>query len=453
MRSQHYNLHIRWFLCVWTLLHGVCSAQVSITPSRLDFGITSPQTIWVRDLIVKNEGQKNDFLLRHTFSHEYGILLSAKTIAPDSSIVIRVQFKPREKTIYNENIELYFASMDKPVVIPMFADVRYLNPDDHLACPDFTKQAKDCCPQFMFVAEVTDASSGAPIPKATLSFEPMAGQTLRMQTSVNGKVSRDMPIDYYYIKVAAEGYKSSISETYINHRKNYLHFELEPLRIASIPRDTIIFSPRDTTETKVITSISPSVTMEDSVLLSKAFAPNNVLFLMDVSASMAREEKLQLMQASIRELSRVLRPEDQITLMVYSDDARLLLATCTGDQKGEVIGAVSTLKASGNTNGAVGFKTAYKILQQHKIADGNNQLFVITDGAFATSDQALIMKSVKRNKRKGMNTSIIAIQANIFAQKNLESVALLGHGQLIAIDTLSDTKLIIEDLKAHSISK
>jgi hypothetical protein len=52
-----------------------------------------------------------------------------------------------------------------------------------------------------------------------------------------------------------------------------------------------------------------------------------------------------------------------------------------------------------------------------------------------------------------MNTSIIAIQANIFAQKNLESVALLGYGQLIAIDTLSDTKLIIEDLKAHSISK
>jgi Mg-chelatase subunit ChlD len=453
MHSRHYKLPIFWTLLVWIIFHATCMAQVSIAPSRLDFGITSPQTIWVRDLIVTNEGQKSDFLLRHTFSHEYSILLSAKTMAPDSSIVIRVQFKPREKTVYNEKIELYFASMDKPIVIPMYADVRYLNPDDHLACPDFTKQAKDCCPQFMFVAEVTDAASGAPIPKATLSFEPMAGQALRMQTSANGKVSRDMPIDYYYIKVAAEGYKSSISETYINHRKNYLNFELEPLRVASIPKDTLAKMSKDTLVTAVDLRIAQSVPIEDTLLLSKAFAPNNVLFLMDVSASMAREEKLQLMQASIRELSRVLRPEDQITLMVYSDEARLLLATCTGDHKDEVMLSVSTLKASGNTNGAAGFKEAYKILQKHKIKDGNNQLFVITDGAFATTDQALIMKSVKRNKRKGMSTSIIAIQANIFAQKNLESVALLGHGQLIAIDTLSDTRLIIEDLKAHSISK
>jgi hypothetical protein len=50
-----------------------------------------------------------------------------------------------------------------------------------------------------------------------------------------------------------------------------------------------------------------------------------------------------------------------------------------------------------------------------------------------------------------VHTSIIGIRANIFAQQNLGSVASIGGGEMIAVDEWSDTQMIIEDLKAHSL--
>jgi von Willebrand factor type A domain len=439
--QMHYPLanfsRILWLaMTLWCQTQGM--AQVQISPTKLDFGTTSNQTIWVRDLVVKNNGTKTDFLLRHTFSHEYGILLSSKSILPDSTMVIRVQFKPREKTNYNETILLYFASQLDPIEIKVLANVQYLNPEDHLACPDFSRLAKDCCPDFMFLAEVVDAHTQQPIPKAKLQFQPIDGEALRLVANNEGKVTYNLPVHYYYIKASAEGYKSQLLETYINHRKDHLRLELEPIEKAvALPRDTVADIP-----------IAP--VQLDTNLLSASFLPNNVLFLMDVSASMAKEEKLELMKTSINELARVLRPEDQITLMIYSEEAVLLMPMTSGANKTEIAAAVANLKASGNTNGAIGFKAAYKLLIKNKIKEGNNQLYVVTDGAFATADQALIMKNVKRSKRKGIHTSIIGIRANIFAQQNLASVAQMGNGEMIAIDEKNDTLYIIEDLKAHS---
>jgi Ca-activated chloride channel homolog len=445
--QMHWRIH-RYilFICAFLIAHtSSVIAQVTLTPARLDFGSTSSETIWVRDIVVKNEGNKTDFLLRHTFSHEYSVLLSTKSMAPDSTMVIRVQFKPREKTIYNEKIQLYFASLSEPVVITVHADVKYLNPEDHLPCPDFSRQSPECCPKFMFLAEVYDITTGAPIGQAKMQFQPMDGESLRMQTNAQGKLTYDMPIQYYYIKTTAEGYKSDIRETYINHRKNQLRIGLTPIAKPSPP------IPAPELEIPSDTAAVDLAVKADSTLLPASCLPNNIVFLLDVSSSMSKDEKLELMKASIVELSKVLRPQDQITLMVYADRTEILLATTTGDQKSLVIQTVSQLKASGKTNGADGFKAAYKVLNENKIKNGNNQLYVITDGAFATTDQALILKSVKRSKRKGIHTSIIGIRANIFAQQNLGSVATLGGGEMIAVDEATDTQRIIADLKAHSL--
>lgn len=440
---MHWKKYKNYIFGILALI--VCSAipswgQVVLSPNRLDFGTTSQQTVWVRDIVVKNTGKKQDFLLRHTFSHEYSILLSAKSVAPDSSMVIRVQFKPREKAVYDEKIALYFASMTEPLIVPVYADVRYLNPEDHLACPDFSRQSAECCPQFMFVAEVIDSATGQPIERAKIQFQPMDGSALQLQTNADGKVAHDLPIQYYYIKTSAKGYRPDIRESYINHRKNYL-------RIALIADES---SKPPLTEIQLTDSVQLPETTDPS-LLPAACVPNNIVFLLDVSSSMAKEEKLELMKASIIELSKVLRPQDQITLMVYADRAEIALATTSGANKEIVIQTVQQLKASGKTNGADGFMAAYKILQKNKIKGGNNQLFVITDGAFSTVDQALILKSVVRSKRKGMSTSIIGIWANIFAQQNLGSVAHEGGGGMIAVDEWSDTQEIIDDLKAHSL--
>jgi Ca-activated chloride channel homolog len=429
---------------------GTIKAQVSVTPQVLDFGTTSPQTTWVRDIYVTNHGDKKDYLLRHTFSHEYAILLSTKTIEPDSTMVLRVQFKPRANSLYNEHIKLYFASMKEPLEIVVKADVHYLNPDDHLPCPDFTVQLKDCCPNFFFIAEVLDASTGQGIPAAKIEFEPINGTPLQLKTNKDGIVTREMPIFYYYIKASAPGYEVAYREQYINLHNNRLQMELKPLPpLAATPPIKIDTLPAPVAP---IDSTALAVPPIDPILLHPSLASNNVVFLLDISSSMAKDEKMALMKASIHELSKVLRPQDQIALLAYADQTKILMTTTSGDQKEMVVATADALEASGKTNGAIGFKTAYKTLQSSYLKNANNQLYVITDGAFATVDQELIKKQVRRANRKGINTSIISIQANIFAQKNLSEVAQLGDGQLISIEASNDLPLIVEDLKLHCIT-
>ena len=117
-----------------------------------------------------------------------------------------------------------------------------------------------------------------------------------------------MPIQYYYIKTKADGYKGDIRETYINHRKNHLRIGLVATE-KKIDSATAQAMPQDSIG--ATTTVAP-----DSTWLPAACRPNNLVFLMEVSSSLAKEEKLALMKASIVQLAKVLRPPDQIHLLV-----------------------------------------------------------------------------------------------------------------------------------------
>jgi Ca-activated chloride channel family protein len=428
-------------------------AQISINPSKLAFGTTSPATQWVVDIIIQNKSNKKDFLLRTTFSHEYDVVASSKTMLPDSSITIRVKFKPRLKGPFNEKIEFYFASLNEPIIFPVTADVQYLNPEDHLACPDFSRQAADCCVDNTVLFEVVNAETGEPIKGAEIRIEEDKVVQSKLATNAEGKISKSVPIGYYRLTASHQNFLRKELVSYVNHKNAYFRFELDPVK-----NEIIEETPPKVDDGLEIVEVKNPVKLdtlvatvpESSDLPESKYKYNNIVFLLDASSSMNKNERMELMRKSMHALINALRPVDKITLISYNDQTKILLETSTGDQKAAMHSAVDLMLADGNTAGAKGFKLAYSILKEEFIRDGNNQLIVVTDGAFLPEDQKEIDKLVKRAAKKELVTSIVGIQPNTFAAGNLEMVGVMGRGSFVKIDDEADMTQILEEIKKQS---
>jgi Ca-activated chloride channel homolog len=423
-------------IILFLILPATVFAQVELTPSHLHYSATNPETEWVVDIRIANKGTKRDFILRTDYSASFEVIYTSKQLDPDSTIVMRVKFNPEKFGPFKENISVYFASMTEPILIPVRAEVNYLNPDGKIGCPDFNRKPADCCPMNMFLVEVIDQGTGLPLSKSTVTIQENGATRMILRTSTSGRVSQSIPISYYHILAQHPGYYSASTDSYINHRKAYFKFELV----------------RDSTkviEEELIDTImeAPSV---DTLLLSDDYRINNLVFLLDVSSSMAKGDKLSLMQSAMHELVNVLREGDRMAMISYADHARVLLASTSGADKSAIQNIIDSLHAAGGTSGIRGFKRAYAELRKYRIAEGNNQLVVITDGMFAQGDLEDIQQCIRKHHRKGYVTSIVGIHCPTYAKTQLQQFSRQGGGDFIPIDSEVDLGGILEEIKMRS---
>ncbi len=101
--------------------------------------------------------------------------------------------------------------------------------------------------------------------------------------------------------------------------------------------------------------------------------PANLIFLVDTSGSMEEENKLPLVKKSLIELTKNLREIDKISILIYSDDASILLNPTNGNEKDKITNKINELVTTGSTNGEAGLKLAYKIGKENFIKDGINR--------------------------------------------------------------------------------
>jgi Ca-activated chloride channel family protein len=180
------------------------------------------------------------------------------------------------------------------------------------------------------------------------------------------------------------------------------------------------------------------------------FKPNNVVFLVDVSASMKNEGRIELLKIAMVELLDVLRTTDRFSLISYAADADVLIETKSQLDKSACIEAIQNLTASGSTEGAKAIDTAGRKVLQHAIADGNNQLIIATDGAF-NEGAALAKKLALRYHRKGVVISVLGIRCGKYTTSEMSELATYGGGRFVAIDTpLDAVDKLVDEIKLSS---
>jgi len=461
----------RLFAFVCVLLPFVGFAQLQVNTTEYDFGEVHRDSKQYFDFTLQNTTGKKVYILRADAGKSLDVRSENRTLEPDSLGKVRVQLNIGKKGFFKEDIALFVSSSQEPLLLTVSGKLMYTPSGEFTACPDF--DATDEYERLGFEQEVQvlDSMTGIPIEDARIAVV-MKGQVVtRESTGQRGFADFYMQTGSAYFEIQADGYQQKGIGQHFNKStrklKVYLLPDKEPVLLAEIPAPDEIIEveevPVFTEEVVEVEEILIEIDGEDAPLevdemvYTEAststrpgeldrdkYAPNNVVFLIDVSGSMQKLGRLELLKASMLSLLDQLRDIDYITVVTYSSGADVAVTTTSAANKTEITELIQNLEAKGGTQGGKGLRLAYRMARQSFIEGGNNQVILATDGAFSDADTDFA-SIARQNARKGVTLTVLGVVDKGSAHLGMARMAKYGKGNFIQITNLADAKEVLRD--------
>lgn len=180
------------------------------------------------------------------------------------------------------------------------------------------------------------------------------------------------------------------------------------------------------------------ISLKSKTIKTQSLPPARLVFLLDVSGSMAEPNKLPLVKASMCLLVDQLRPVDEIAIVVYAGETGLKLPMTSGDQKTKIKEVINSLNAGGSTAGADGLIMAYDIARKTETHNRNTRIILATDGDFnvGSSSDKDMEQLIEEEDKSGVKISILGFGMGNLKDSKMERMAYRGHGNYAYIDNI-----------------
>lgn len=171
----------------------------------------------------------------------------------------------------------------------------------------------------------------------------------------------------------------------------------------------------------------------------------NLVFLMDVSGSMNRQDKLPLVKTALSGLAGQLGENDKVSIVVYAGAAGLVLEP-TNDTRA-IRRALNELRAGGSTAGGAGIQLAYNIAEDNFIEGGVNRVLLATDGDFnvGVSDRDALVEMIETNRDRGITLTTLGFGQGNYNEALMEQIANHGNGNYAYIDSALEARKVLVD--------
>lgn len=171
--------------------------------------------------------------------------------------------------------------------------------------------------------------------------------------------------------------------------------------------------------------------------------PSNLVFLIDVSGSMAG--RLPLVKSALKLLVHQLKHEDRIAIAVYAGAAGLVLPSTAGSQKEEILSVLDSLHAGGSTAGGAGINLAYTVALENFKSGGNNRVILATDGDFnvGPSSESDLYRLIEQKRKQGIALTVLGFGRGNINDSTMELLADKGNGNYAYIDSLLEAKKVL----------
>ncbi len=176
---------------------------------------------------------------------------------------------------------------------------------------------------------------------------------------------------------------------------------------------------------------------------------SNLVFLIDVSGSMAPPNKLPLVKQALRLLVSKLDENDRVALVVYASATGLVLQSTSCQDKTTILGALENLHAGGSTNGGSGIKLAYDVAVANFIPGGTNRVILCTDGDFnvGITNQDELTKLIEAKAKSDVFLTVLGFGMGNYKDKTIERLADKGNGNAAYIDSIREAaKVLVEQM-------
>ena len=181
---------------------------------------------------------------------------------------------------------------------------------------------------------------------------------------------------------------------------------------------------------------------------------SNLVFLVDVSGSMNSPDKLGLLKSALKLLSKQMRDEDRISIVVYAGASGTVLEPVAGNQTAKISNALDALSAGGSTNGAAGIRSAYQLAEQEFIKGGINRVILATDGDFnvGTVNFEALKDLVEEKRKTGISLTTLGFGNGNYNDHLMEQLADAGNGNYSYIDTLNEAQKVLVDEMSSTLN-
>ncbi|GMQ87673.1 MAG: VWA domain-containing protein [Gammaproteobacteria bacterium] len=212
---------------------------------------------------------------------------------------------------------------------------------------------------------------------------------------------------------------------------------------------------------KVTTEIGPNPWNSETRLLHigikgydvdrQNLPPANLVFLVDVSGSMQSANKLGLLKSALKLLTRQLREQDRISLVVYAGASGVVLEPVKGNERAKIQHALEGLTAGGRTNGAAGIRLAYQLAEDSFIEKGINRVIIATDGDFnvGTVNFEALIDLIEEKRKSSISLTTLGFGNGNYNDRLMEQLADAGNGNYAYIDSLNEAqKVLVDEMEA-----
>ncbi|MEM1416864.1 MAG: von Willebrand factor type A domain-containing protein [Myxococcota bacterium] len=187
------------------------------------------------------------------------------------------------------------------------------------------------------------------------------------------------------------------------------------------------------------------VALRTAPLPTSETPPRNLVFLVDVSGSMAAPFKLALVRQGLTALVGELRAQDRVAIVVYAGASGVVLPPTPGDRRRTIRRALARLEAGGSTHGAAGIELAYQLARASFHEGGVNRVILATDGDFnvGPSSEGELVRLIERERASGVFLTVLGVGFGDFQDAHMEALADHGNGNYAYIDSLREAKRVL----------
>jgi Ca-activated chloride channel family protein len=170
--------------------------------------------------------------------------------------------------------------------------------------------------------------------------------------------------------------------------------------------------------------------------------PAHLTFVIDVSGSMAAENRLGLVKRSLALLVDRLDERDTIGVVVYGTNGRRILAPTSAGNRDRILDAIDRLRPEGSTNLQDGLDLGYEMAMESFDRRASNRVVLCTDGVANTgrTEADALLARIRSETKRGIDMMALGFGMGNYNDALLQRLADEGNGQYAYIDDLGEAR-------------
>ena len=166
--------------------------------------------------------------------------------------------------------------------------------------------------------------------------------------------------------------------------------------------------------------------------------PLRLTFLLDNSGSMERIDRQQTVRRAFTVLAQQLKPIDEVTLISFARQPRLLADRVSGGQAANLLKMIDELPSEGGTNLEAALQLAFEKALEQQQDNAQNRVILLTDGAVNLGDASpeRLSNMIVNMRNSGIAFDAAGISADGLNDEILEALTRKGDGRYYLLDSL-----------------